>query len=57
MLEVLNPNVDRQSQELTKVYFSASFVIFALWMGCGLVILGAWLARPEKPPEAPYFPI
>jgi hypothetical protein len=48
MLAVLNPSVDRQSQELNKVYFSASHIILALWMGCGLIILGTWLARPGK---------
>jgi hypothetical protein len=57
MLEVLNPGVDRQSQELNKVYFSASYILLALWMGYGLIILGAWMARPEKQPETAHFPI
>ena len=57
MLEVLNPGVDRQSQELNKVYFSASYIMLALWMGYGLIILGAWMARPEKQPETAHFPI
>jgi hypothetical protein len=57
MLAVLNPGVDRQSQELNKVYFSASYIVLALWMGCSLVPLGVWLARPGKPPEAAHFPI
>jgi hypothetical protein len=57
MLAVLNPSVDRQSQELNKVYFSASYIILALWMGYGLIILGAWLARPGKPLETAHFPI
>jgi hypothetical protein len=46
MLAVLNPSVDRQSQELDKVYYSASYIMLALWMGCGLIIFGAWMARP-----------
>lgn len=57
MLAVLNPGVDRQSQELNKVYFSASYILLALWMGYGLIILGARLARPAKQPETAHFPI
>jgi hypothetical protein len=57
MLAVLNPSVDRQSQELNKVYFSASYIMLALWMGYGLVILGAWTVRPRKQPETAHFPI
>ena len=57
MLAVLNPGVNRQSQELNKVYFSASYIMLALWMGYGLIIFGAWLARPGKKPETAHFPI
>jgi hypothetical protein len=57
MLAVLNPGVDRQSQELNKVYFSASYILLALWMGYGLIILGARLARPAKQPETAHFPM
>ena len=51
MLAILNPSVDRQTQELNKVYFSASYLVLALWMGYGLVILGAWLAQPRMEPQ------
>jgi len=57
MLAVLNPGLDRQSQDLEKVYFSASYIVVALWMGYGLIILGAWLARPGKQPQTAHFPI
>jgi fatty acid desaturase len=57
MLAVLNPSVDRQSQELDKVYFSASYILLALWLGYGLIILGAWMARPGKQPETAHLPI
>jgi hypothetical protein len=57
MLAVLNPGVERQSQELNKVYFTASYVVLAFWMGCGLIILGNWMARPGKRPETAHFPI
>ena len=57
MLAVLNPSLDRQSQELNKVYFSASYIMLALWMGYGLIILGAWMARPRKQRQQAHFPI
>jgi hypothetical protein len=57
MLAVLNPGSDRQSQDLNKVFYSASYVVQALWMGYGLVILGVWLAKPGKQPETAHFPI
>jgi hypothetical protein len=57
MLAVLNPGSDRQSQDLNKVFYSASYVVLALWTGYGLVMLGAWFARPGKQPETAHFPI
>ncbi len=52
MLALLNPGEDRQTMELTKTVFSASYVVLALWLGSGLVILGTWLARPGTQPQA-----
>jgi len=57
MLAVLNPSRDRQSWELCQTYFSASYIVLALWLGYGLMILGNWLARPRNQPEAAHFPI
>jgi hypothetical protein len=51
MLAVLNPSRDRQTWELSQTYFSASYVVLALWMGYGLVMLGAWLTRPAEQPQ------
>ena len=52
MLAILHTSRDRQTWELSQTYFSASYVVLALWMGYGLVILGVWLARPaEQPPK------
>lgn len=48
MLAVLNPYWDRQTWELNQTYFSASYVVLALWFGYGLVILGNWLANRGK---------
>jgi len=50
MLAVLNPTVDRNSLELTKVFFSASYVVLALWLGYGLVLLGVRIMKPSIPP-------
>jgi hypothetical protein len=51
MLAVLNPYWDRQTWELSETYFSASYSILALWLGYGLVILGARLTRPAEQPQ------
>ena len=45
MLAILNPSIDRQTWELNETYFSASYVVLALWLGHGLVLLGVWLTR------------
>jgi hypothetical protein len=45
-LVVLNPGDDRLSRELLKVYFSASYVVLAIWLGQGLMLLGAKLMKP-----------
>jgi hypothetical protein len=50
MLAVLNPSVDRSSLELNKVFFSASYVVLALWLGYGLTILGVRFMKPSIPP-------
>ena len=54
LLAVLNPSTDRQTWELSKTYFSASYVVLALWMGQGLVLLGAWLTRPAEQPQSSF---
>ncbi|MCC7374308.1 MAG: DUF2723 domain-containing protein [Verrucomicrobiales bacterium] len=48
LLWLLNPNTDRQSRELTKVFFTASHVIIAMGFGYGLALLGAVLAVEYK---------
>lgn len=44
LLWLLNPNPDRQSRELTKVFFTASHVIIAMGFGYGLALVAAILA-------------
>ena len=51
MLAVLNLSKDSETWELNKTYFSASYVLLALWLGYGLFILGAWLTRPTEQPQ------
>ena len=43
LLILLNPSPDRQSRELTKVFFTASHIMIAACIGYGLVLLTAWL--------------
>jgi hypothetical protein len=49
MLAVLNPSVDRQSLELNDAFFSASYVVVALWAGCGLAVAGSLVVKPSPP--------
>jgi hypothetical protein len=42
----LNPAPDRQSLGLKAAFFSASYLLLALWTGYGLMVLGTVLARP-----------
>ncbi len=43
LLWLLNPNTDRQSRELTRVFFTASHVVIAMGFGYGLALLAAVL--------------
>lgn len=43
LLILLNPNTDRQSRDLTKVFFTASHVTIAMFVGYGLALVGAAL--------------
>ncbi|MCC6231689.1 MAG: DUF2723 domain-containing protein, partial [Verrucomicrobiales bacterium] len=45
LLWLLNPNPDRQSRELTKVFFTASHVIIAMGFGYGVALLSGSLVR------------
>jgi len=45
LLILLNPTPDKQSQELTRVFFTASHVIIAMFAGFGLTLIGAMLLR------------
>lgn len=41
---IMNPNTDKQSRDLHKVFFTASYSIIAILAGYGLAIFGAFLA-------------
>jgi len=43
LLILLNPLVDRQSRDLTRVFFTASHVTIAMFLGYGLTLIGAFL--------------
>ncbi len=43
LLILLNPNIDRQSRDLTRVFFTASHVIIAMFVGVAITLTGAAL--------------
>lgn len=43
LLVMLNPTPDRQSTQLNKVFFTASYVPVSLWVGYGMTLTLAWL--------------
>ena len=44
---VLNPSHDRSSREFFMVFYSASHLVLAIWMGYGLVALGVLFRRRD----------
>jgi hypothetical protein len=46
LLIMLNPDVERW--DFMPIFFSASHLVLAAWMGYGLVMLGSLLARPHS---------
>jgi thioredoxin-like negative regulator of GroEL len=43
LMILLNPTTDKQSRDLTKVFFTASYVMIAMWIGYGLTLIGGFL--------------
>ena len=43
LMVLLNPSPDRQSAQLNKVFFTASYVPVCLWLGYGITLTAAWL--------------
>ncbi|MDB6054065.1 MAG: hypothetical protein JWN25_1588 [Verrucomicrobiales bacterium] len=43
LMILLNPSPDRQSRALTKVFFTASHVMVAIWLGYGITLVGGWI--------------
>lgn len=48
MVAMLNAGNDLQSRELVAPFFCASYIILAVLLGIGLIILGAWFTRSSK---------
>jgi len=44
LIVLLNPSADRQSREMSRVFFTASHVMIALCIGYGLTLFGAMMA-------------
>ena len=45
VLALLNPSIDRQSQERVKVFYSASWIIVSIFLGYGLVWIGTLVSK------------
>ncbi len=43
LMVLLNPSTDKQSRDLTKVFFTASYIMVTMSLGYGLAIIGALL--------------
>lgn len=53
LLMLLNPQIDRQSRDLTRVFFTASHVIIAMFVGLAVTLTGAALIT-RYPQVRPY---
>jgi hypothetical protein len=51
MTILLNPPGERDTQSLFDQYFSASFLILAIWTGFGLILWGSIISRETRTPE------
>ena len=45
LMVLLNPENDKHGRDMTRVFFAASHVMLAMWIGFGITILGASVAR------------
>lgn len=43
LVVLLNPSLDKQTRDLTRVFFTASHVMVVIWIGYGLTLIGASL--------------
>ncbi len=48
----LNPSPDKENVELIKPFFAASHLMLAVFAGCGLIMIGAFFARPAVATES-----
>ena len=48
LMVLLNPENDKHGRDMTRVFFAASHVMLAMWLGFGLAIFGAAIARRYK---------
>ncbi len=50
LIAVLNPNLDRQSVAMIRIYFAPAYIIVALFAACGLAIVAAMATKPKTTP-------
>jgi hypothetical protein len=49
MAAMLNPTRERNTLQLIEPYFSAMYVILAVWTGLGLMTIGAAVVNAQTP--------
>ncbi|MAD22574.1 MAG: hypothetical protein CMO44_00180 [Verrucomicrobiales bacterium] len=45
LMVLLNPENDKHGKDMTRVFFAASHVMLAMWLGFGITLFGAAIAR------------
>ena len=48
LMVLLNPENDKHGRDMTRVFFAASHVMLAMWLGFGIALFGAAVARRYK---------
>ena len=48
LVAMLNPSLDRQARDIAKDFFTASYLVLAIWAGYGLILVGTLLTRSPK---------
>lgn len=48
LIAVINPGRHNEGHEVVKVFGSLSCVVLAIWMGCGLMLIGRWVVKRSR---------
>jgi hypothetical protein len=48
LITILNPYIGNEGRWVVQVFGSLSGVVLAIWMGCGLVLVGRWVVKRSR---------